>query len=45
MLDGLDAIEDFLDEGVDAVFILGIHLLGVAVGDDHATGHGTVAKY
>ena len=35
----LDAIEHFLDEGVDAVLIFCIHLLGIAVGDDHTAGH------
>ena len=38
----LDAIEHFLDERVDTVFILCIHLLGIAVGDDHTAGHGVM---
>ena len=33
-----------MDEGVDGVFVVSVHLGGVAVGDDHAAGHGSVTK-
>ena len=36
--------EDFADQGIDGVLVFGVHLRGVAVGDDHATGHGAVAE-
>ena len=39
-----DAVEHLCDEGVDGVLVLGVHLLGVAVGYHHAAGHGTVAE-
>ena len=35
----LNAVENFLDEGIDTVLVLGVHLLGIAVGDDHTAGH------
>ena len=40
----LDAVKDELNQRVDGVFVLRVHLLGIAVGDDHATGHGSVPK-
>ena len=36
--------EYFADEGVDGVLVFGVHLRGVTVGDDHATGHGAMTK-
>ena len=40
----LDSRKHLLDEGVDGVLVLGVHLGGVAVGDDHAAGHGAMAE-
>ena len=37
-------IEDFRDQCIDGVLVLRIHLVGIPVGDDHATGHGTMTK-
>lgn len=39
----LNSIEDFLDKRINTVFVFCVHLLGVAVGDDHAAGHGAMA--
>ena len=37
-------IEDFRDQRIDGVLVFRVHLVGIAVGDDHATGHGTMTK-
>ena len=39
----LNSIEDFLDKRINTVFVFCVHLLGVAVGDDHAAGHSAMA--
>ena len=45
MRDGTsDAVKDFLDEGVDGVLVFRVHLLGIAIGYDHAAGHGAMAE-
>ena len=31
-------------EGVDGVLVIGVHLMGIAVGNDHAASHGTMAQ-
>ena len=37
-----DAVEDELDEVVDAALVAGVGFAGESVGDDHATGHSAV---
>ena len=37
-----DAFEHVLDEGVDAAFVVGVGVVGSAVGNDHAARHGLV---
>ena len=40
----LDSVEDDGDEGIDGILVVGVHLGGVAVCNDHAAGHGAVAE-
>ena len=42
--DGLYSVEDELDECVYGGVVVGVRLCGVAVGYDHAAGHGAVSE-
>ena len=40
----LDSVEDFNDEGVDGILVCSVHLLCIAVGDDHAACHSPMSE-
>ena len=38
------SVENLFDQGIDGVLVLCVHLLRVAVGDHHTTGHRTMTQ-